>query len=131
MSNKLHMANICFDCKNSVPDNNGHGCPWSRNFEPVPGWTAEPTKVGAGKYATDTYCITDCPLFDPEDDLRIGANANDHCVKVRCKETGVVFHSLRHAGQAVGRDGATIGDALRKGRDYAFGFHWEYVKEDA
>ena len=131
MNKSQNMANICFDCKNSVPDGKGHGCPWSRNFEPVPSWTAEPTKVGAGKYANDTYRITACPLFDPEDDLRISEAENAHMVRVRCKETGVVFHSLRHAGQAVGRNGDVIGEALRDRQGYAFGFHWEYVKEDA
>lgn len=128
MSERQHMANICFDCKNAVPDNNGHGCPWSRKFEPVPGWNAKPVTVGAGAYTVDTYQIRDCPLFDPEDDIRICVAVNAHPVRVRCVETGVVFASLRHAGQALGRNGDVIGDALRRGHGYAYGYHWEKVE---
>lgn len=67
-------ANICFDCKKACG-----GCSWSGldakgnpKFEPVPGWTAEKTKVLVGRnkhgeriYA-DTYHITACPLFEKE-----------------------------------------------------------------
>ena len=70
MSERQNVANICFDCKNSVPDDRGHGCPWSRKFEPVPGWTAEPvykqigTKGRGKRQIVDTYRITACPLFE-------------------------------------------------------------------
>lgn len=124
------MTNICFDCKNAVPDSEGHGCPWSRKFEPIPGWTAEPTVLGTGKSytATDTYEITDCPLFDPDDkDRHDGSMAS---VRVRCVETGVVYRSFNAAGRAVGRNWTGIRDALRNGRDFAYGYHWEVVKDD-
>lgn len=60
--------NICIDCIHAVPDNEGHGCPWSREFKPVPGWDAEPTKlktavVAGKKYYSDSYNIKSCPLF--------------------------------------------------------------------
>lgn len=70
MVNNKH-TNICFDCINSVPDRQGHGCPWSERFEPVPGWTAVPSKLLVNtskkhrtyKYYADTYRIIDCPQF--------------------------------------------------------------------
>ena len=127
MIDRKHMANICFDCKNAVPDNNGHGCPWSRKFEPVPGWDAKPVTVGAGAYTVDTYQIFGCPLFDPEDDARVCIPETSHPIRVRCVETGVVFRSLRLAGQAIGRDGNGISEALKNGRNYAYGYHWEKV----
>ena len=56
-------ANICFDCKNACG-----GCSWSARFEPVPGWTATPTRFKYFDKAkntkwTDTFHITECPEF--------------------------------------------------------------------
>lgn len=31
---------LCEFCRNAIPDNKGHGCPWSRAFQPVEGWIA-------------------------------------------------------------------------------------------
>jgi hypothetical protein len=63
----VKKSNICFDCDRACG-----GCSWSRNFEPVPGWTATKTtlKIGCtGKEKprwVDTYSITACPLFTPD-----------------------------------------------------------------
>lgn len=55
-------TNICFECANACG-----GCSWSRDFEPVEGWTATPTKVKVcyvrKKVWEDTYKIDDCPEF--------------------------------------------------------------------
>lgn len=63
-------TNICFDCQRACG-----GCSWSAChpvtgkplFLPVPGWTAEPSKLYSAsntrKYETWTYHITACPLF--------------------------------------------------------------------
>lgn len=55
-------ANICIDCANACG-----GCSWSRDFTPVPGWTAEKVtrRVKNGKYWYwgETYKITACPQF--------------------------------------------------------------------
>ncbi len=67
-------ANICFDCQNACGK-----CSWSRNFTPVPGWTAETKYILNGKdyYGKprfeQTYYISDCPEFVP-DDKRNGCN---------------------------------------------------------
>lgn len=65
-------ANICFDCERACG-----GCSWTEvdpetgklRWEPVPGWTAEPTVLKIGSNQTglryqETYHITACPLFD-------------------------------------------------------------------
>ena len=63
-------TNICFDCQRACG-----GCSWSACdpetgellFRPVPGWTAEPSKLYSEskghKRETWTYRITACPLF--------------------------------------------------------------------
>lgn len=58
------MANICFDCINSVPDDKGHGCPWSERFEPVPGWKAEPTIINGALAPVKSYDVKECPLYE-------------------------------------------------------------------
>lgn len=60
--------NLCGDCINAVPDCRGHGCPWSREFKPVPGWDATPVKlkhavVGGKPYFGESFDIKSCPLF--------------------------------------------------------------------
>ena len=59
---------LCWDCGNAVPCADGKfGCSWSRNFEPVPGWTAE---KHFKKYIYDqeieTYRVIECPEFTAE-----------------------------------------------------------------
>ena len=68
-TNQHKKANICFGCKNAVPDDCGHGCEWSRKFEPVPGWTATPTLLRSGGCEpTESWHIEACPKFDPDDE---------------------------------------------------------------
>lgn len=43
---------LCARCGNFAV-----GCEWSERLQPVPGWTAFPTRGGL------SYCITDCPKF--------------------------------------------------------------------
>lgn len=52
---------LCWSCRNAVPTEDGRrGCSWSREFRPVPGWTAElAAKTGFGL----TWCIIGCPEF--------------------------------------------------------------------
>ena len=46
---------LCFHCANACTN----GCNWSKNLEPVEGWTAEKNNQG--------YLVTDCPQFYPDD----------------------------------------------------------------
>ena len=60
--------NICFDCQKACG-----GCSWSRDFTPVPGWTAtkKTQKIyvgGTKKHRYEkTYHITACPEFVPDE----------------------------------------------------------------
>ena len=69
----------CWECKNAYG-----GCPWTEvdpdtkrvKFQPVPGWTAKPIRrsFGNGKkgpVVMDTYRITECPLYVPDEPMRI------------------------------------------------------------
>lgn len=54
---------LCFTCQKAVC-----GCSWSRNFIPVDGWTATPTKIKQGgntvkKTICESYLITACPEY--------------------------------------------------------------------
>lgn len=55
---------LCWDCAN-----NGGRCSWSKDFTPVDGWTAIPTKIPAQVYKgdgrmIDSYCVCECPEFE-------------------------------------------------------------------
>lgn len=71
MDSNPRRTNICFDCQRAC----GY-CSWTETnpetgktrFEPVPGWTAEKVLLNVAIYAdgvkaTETYHITECPLF--------------------------------------------------------------------
>lgn len=119
------MTNICFNCIHAAPDRKGHGCPWSRRFEPVPGWTAKPVKgVSNG---CDTYEITDCPMFGHDGSKYLTESAP---VRVRCRETGREYGSIYEAGRAIGNKGSGITSALKHGRTYAYGYNWEIITEE-
>ena len=54
------------------------------------------------------------------------ASTRPHCRPVRCKETGLIFPSIRAAARAVGRSASTIQTCVKHGR--ACGDHrFEYV----
>ena len=59
-------ANICFDCQLACGRCSWSGrdpTTWELLFEPVPGWTAKKSR----KSHNDTYHITACPLFIPDE----------------------------------------------------------------
>lgn len=51
-------SSICWTCQNAVPDDRGHGCSWSDDLTPVPGWKAEPSENLHGLYR-----VKECPLY--------------------------------------------------------------------
>lgn len=61
---------LCWGCEKAQKK-----CSWSKNFEPVKGWDAKPTKVyireetlPSGKvkrYYEDSFCVRKCPEFEP------------------------------------------------------------------
>lgn len=58
---------LCWDCKKACA-----GCMWSLAGEPIPGWTATPTRDGNG---VESYCVTACPEF-VRDAYGFGASRN-------------------------------------------------------
>lgn len=63
-------SQLCFDCARA-----SGFCSWSKNFTPVEGWTAKPTKINHFKNKcgekifiqdTDSYHVLSCPLFIPD-----------------------------------------------------------------
>lgn len=57
------LYTLCWDCKMSTD----MSCSWSSDFEPVPGWEAEPEKLkigdGRSESYSDSFNVTACPLF--------------------------------------------------------------------
>jgi len=55
---------LCWQCAKATGK-----CAWSKAFQPVPGWTAEPTVInnnalaGNGRF-TPSYCVIECPEFE-------------------------------------------------------------------
>lgn len=54
---------LCWQCENAVPNHKGRGCEWSRNFQPVPGWTV---KEPQAEDECEGYFVTVCPKFRRE-----------------------------------------------------------------
>lgn len=54
----------CWTCRNAVPSADGrHGCEWSEELRPVPGWDAELiTKPGLGIL----WAIRSCPKYSQD-----------------------------------------------------------------
>jgi len=56
---KAVQHSICWNCERSCS-----GCPWSRRFEPVPGWIATPTIIHMHGYGImESFRVDACPLF--------------------------------------------------------------------
>ena len=56
---------ICWNCINAVADEK-HGCSWSRDLEPIDGWTAIKKDREKYKYEYmkgDSYTVIDCPMY--------------------------------------------------------------------
>jgi hypothetical protein len=64
------------------------GCSWTKVdpetnkilFQPVPGWTAEPSEKHGQGYSYDTYDIQDCPEYEQDDLMRL--SLEDQVVKM-------------------------------------------------
>lgn len=62
------IPTLCWFCQNAVPDNDGHGCEWSRHGTPVDGWDVIPSRILAkdsrgGSAETKSYHVRECPEF--------------------------------------------------------------------
>ena len=77
--NGIPQGTLCNYCNNSVPfPLTGRGCSWSRDLQPVAGWTA----ISVIRYAAykhqpfESFCVTKCPRFDEE-----RYRYHDHCAE--------------------------------------------------
>lgn len=62
----MKKKTLCWKCANAVPDARGHGCEWTVNYKPVPGWDASPTKLKNYKEIDESYLVERCPRFEPD-----------------------------------------------------------------
>lgn len=51
----------CWSCKKACG-----GCSWSREFKPVDGWEAIPTKIQNMDSITESFNIKYCPQYEKE-----------------------------------------------------------------
>lgn len=63
---KRQKPTLCWRCQRAVKE-----CPWSANFEPVPGWEAEETLISASYAPIHSYLVKKCPLFEPDPERRV------------------------------------------------------------
>lgn len=58
-------STLCFNCEKACG-----GCSWSKNFTPVDGWKAIPTKILCGyklkkkPHIVDSFDVYECPEFE-------------------------------------------------------------------
>lgn len=68
-ANRNKPQTLCWNCEKAC-----RGCSWSRDFIPVKGWKAKPTKLyvrqetlASGKkkkYYTESFHVKECPEFE-------------------------------------------------------------------
>lgn len=69
MSNKKKTPKmqLCWTCRHAIPDAAGtRGCSWSRDGEPVEGWTAT-YRIYDKRFTgliKETYDIEECPQYE-------------------------------------------------------------------
>lgn len=115
--------NICFDCQNAVC-----GCSWSRDFTPVPGWTAEKTYVmqcyvPGYESQIETYHITACPQFVPDKEYVELPKSRP----VQCVDTGVTYRTTYEAAWKTGICSHSIRQVCKGNLRHAGGMVWRYA----
>lgn len=87
---------LCFHCDNACG-----GCSWSREFKPVPGWTAEPTQLrtDGGTGTCSSYHITFCPEFcgDAEPKERKKEDVNIALIEATMRELRLALRKSPYA----------------------------------
>ena len=70
---KYPIGTLCEFCLNAIPNHEGQGCDWSREFKPVDGWIATPITRPTGNHLMHTYCVHECPAFVEEPERPVQA----------------------------------------------------------
>lgn len=64
----------------------------------------------------------------------IGKNGGNHCKKVRCIETNIIYYSCQEAARNTGtgkiKQATHIADVCNKKRNSCNGYTWEWIAED-
>lgn len=113
----MMSKSICWYCQNST----NSGCPWSRNFIPVPGWQAEKTNFNFSKYDNyKSYIVKECPLFVQDKNTKI---MKEVMQKFRITENG--YYRLIDNGKI-----DKFGNVLKNFRisNRRIGTHYDYEK---
>lgn len=61
--NGYPVGTLCEYCQNAIPDKRGHGCSWSRAFQPVKDWIATTVVRGYKDRNIQSFCVHECPEF--------------------------------------------------------------------
>ena len=87
---KYKKESICQTCFN-------FGCDWHLYFQPVDGWTAEPTVLREGlnrdgsRRTVESYHVTACPLYKEREVNWV----RRVLLKEMCKDLGVCWETMR------------------------------------
>lgn len=96
---------LCWSCKNAVPKiRNGKyicGCSWSKDFQPVEGWTAEKDVKGEnGGNRMESWNVLDCPEYEkdvPDGSICTDDISDDTYVSVAERMLESQMHRYRNA----------------------------------
>jgi hypothetical protein len=55
------MDSLCWECIKAYGE-----CSWAKEFKPVKGWNAEPTKVKSKESNYNSYHVISCPEYQPD-----------------------------------------------------------------
>lgn len=138
-ADKIRGWSICESCLN-----NAGGCSWTEEdpvthrirFEPVPGWTAQPTTIPWGRKQVEGYFVTDCPRYrrNPAFDRAAdrGANYPRPVIGIEKDGTKTVYRSSHAAARALGVSwSGSINTACAPGgeRLTVLGRHWRFAPD--
>ena len=81
----VHHATICWNCKKACGR-----CSWSRDFTPIEGWEAIPTKRreswnGYTRIA-ESYDVYNCPEFELLDTIKYNDRERDKWIRLMQKQ---------------------------------------------
>ena len=58
---------LCWICNNACGR-----CSWSKDYKPVEGWKAKPTKIRFQDIEDDSFCVIECPEFELLESVKEG-----------------------------------------------------------
>lgn len=116
----LKRDTLCWDCEKQCGK-----CSWSKEFKPVNGWKAIPTKImgGVGKYerCIESFLVIECPEFELLKRLEkrtVPKRSIIEGVNYKClKESGV---SQGQLAKASGVSNATVSRFVRGTRKFKY-----------